>query len=924
MKNIKVMQAGVALAVLLLLLIGVVTIKAASNSDGISKASTLAASSNPVSATGISGPFSWRAEHADTSPPLRDMPIKRYQSQRFEDNDNPALPVKGRFGAVDSAVQSLIGPLVMPTPIQNFEGMYNQYGPIPPDTNGDVGRNHYVQIVNSGFQIWNKTGTSLYGPANNNTLFAGFGGPCEVRNDGDPVALYDALADRWVLTWFTSGAPYMECIAVSAGPDPTAAWYRYAFLDNNSATTLGDYPKMSVWPDAYYMSTNEFAPSFVGDGNYAYDRTKMLRGDPSATLVYFHGTDGGKLPSDVDSAGAPPPAGSPNYFLEWFNGSPGQLAEYKFHVDFATPALSTYTGPLIIPVTDFNPSAPPVPQPGTTALLDNLSDRIMFRLAYRNMGTHESLVLNHTVNASGVDGIRWYELRDPNNALGASVFQQGTYSPADGLYRWMGSIAMDKLGDIAVGFSAGNATNFPSIRYAGRLVGDPLGDLTQGEATLFAGTGSEDYPAAHRWGDYSALNVDPGDDCTFWYTTMYFSQTSLRAWRTRIGSFKFPGCTAAGTPTPVASPTAPLPTNTPVPPTPTLCPGSISATGSITNTDPMQTGRLGLNDPKSSCTLTRPLPATSDTLTRHYDTYSYTNSSGSAQCVTVKIDQSCGNNAIQSVTYLGSFDPNSINTNYLAHGGASGAHFTYSFSLPAGQTAVVVALEVSPNIGCSTYNISISPCAQGAITPSPSSPPTTPTNTPVLSPSPTSTTVCTGVTYQLFPSSGATMLPATNDIGNHDDDVTVPITLPFSVSVYGTPFTNANVGSNGNVQFTTNNPNYYGPLCMPIAGGGGGYGMVLFPHYDDLMTIMTGTNTCPGCGIYSNTIGTAPNRQFVLRWNTTYFRHDGEANFEVVLNENSPTISYIYGATADNGADATSGVQRNLGQYTQYSSRVRC
>jgi len=163
------------------------------------------------------------------------------------------------------------------------------------------------------------------------------------------------------------------------------------------------------------------------------------------------------------------------------------------------------------------------------------------------------------------------------------------------------------------------------------------------------------------------------------------------------------------------------------------------------------------------------------------------------------------------------------------------------------------------------------------------------------------------------------MLPATNDIGNHDDDVTVPITLPFSVSVYGTPFTNANVGSNGNVQFTTNNPNYYGPLCMPIAGGGGGYGMVLFPHYDDLMTIMTGTNTCPGCGIYSNTIGTAPNRQFVLRWNTTYFRHDGEANFEVVLNENSPTISYIYGATADNGADATSGVQRNLGQYTQYS-----
>jgi hypothetical protein len=834
---------------------------------------------------------------------------------RLEDNDNPALPVKGRFGATDSVVQSLIGPLAMPSPIANFDGIYNQNGPLPPDTNGDVGRNHYVQIVNSMFQVFNKTGTSLYGPANNSTIFAGFGGPCEARNDGDPVALYDAMADRWVLTWFTSAAPYMECIAVSATPDPMAAWYRYAFLDNNSGTTLGDYPKMSVWPDAYYMTTNEFAPGFVGDGNYAYNRAKMLRGDPSAEVVYFHGTDGGKLPSDVDSAGSPPPAGSPNYIMEWFNGNPGQLAEFKFHVDFATPALSTYTGPLLISVANFDPNAPAVPQPGTTTLLDNLSDRLMFRLAYRNMGSYEALVLNHTVNASGLDAIRWYELRDPNNALGASVFQQGTYAPADGVHRWMGSIAMDKLGDIAVGFSAGSSTVFPSIRYAGRLVGDPAGQLSQGEATLLAGTGSEDYPAAHRWGDYSAIQVDPVDDCTFWYTTMYFGQTGQRNWRTRIGSFKFPGCTAGGTPTPVASATAVAPTVTPVPPSPTACAGSITATGSITNTDPMQTGRLGLNDPKSSCTLTRPLPATSDTLTRHYDSYNYTNSSGSTQCVTVSISQACGDNAVQSVTYLGSFDPSSINTNYLAHGGASGAQFSYSFSLPAGQTAVVVVLEVSPNLGCSTYDIRINPCTQGAITPSPTVP--TSTSTPIVTPSPTATTVCVGTTYQVFPSSGATMLPATNDIGNHCDDCSTLVTLPFDVNVYGTTYTSTLAGSNGTLQFaSTSVKPFFFDECIPVdPTSGGPFLSTLFPYYADQQTdIMSGTH-----GIYTNVIGTAPNRQFVVRWQTVYFGEDpaGDANYEVILHENSDTISVIYGATTP-GAVSAAGIQRDLTQYVNF------
>ncbi|HST06502.1 MAG TPA: S-layer homology domain-containing protein [Chloroflexia bacterium] len=737
MKNSKVIRVGGVVATLVLLLVVALTIKAFSG-----------AAAAAIQQLPAGQPESWTAQHSDTSPALRDIPIKLTQSRPEADNENPTI-VRGFFGAVDNVVQRIAGPLAMPTPIANFEGIPNLFGPLPPDTNGDVGRDQYVQIVNSGFQVWSKTGTSLYGPANNNTLFTGFGGPCEARNDGDPIALYDAIADRWVLTWFTSSAPYMECIAVSASGDATLSWYRYAFLDHNSGTTLGDYPKMGVWPDAYYMSTNEFGGS-SGDGNYAYNRIKMLSGDPTAEVVYFHGTDGGKLPSDVDSANNLPPAGSPNYFIEWYDGNPGQLAEFKFHVDFATPANSTYTGPFIISVANFDPNAPSVPQPDTTTRLDNLSDRFMYRLAYRNFGDHESLVVNHTVNVGGVDGIRWYELRDPNNAAGASVYQQGTYAPTDGLFRWMGSIAMDRMGDMALGFSTSSSTAYPSINYTGRLVGDPLGTMPQGEATLQTGTGSEDYPAAHRWGDYSSMQVDPVDDCTFWYTTMYFQVTGERDWRTRIGSFKFPGCTAQGTPTPVASPTAPLPTSTAVPPTPTACPDSINATGAITNTDGTQNGRVGLSDPKSSCVLPKTVGSISDTLTRHYDTYTYTNSTGSAQCVTVNLTQACSNNAIQSITYLDTFNPTSIQTNYLADGGASGQQFSYSFSLPAGHSAVVVVLEVSPNLGCENYNLTINPCSAGGATSTPTTAPSstaTGTNTPVPPTGtsvPTDTAVTTG------------------------------------------------------------------------------------------------------------------------------------------------------------------------------------
>jgi len=169
----------------------------------------------------------------------------------------------------------------------------------------------------------------------------------------------------------------------------------------------------------------------------------------------------------------------------------------------------------------------------------------MFRLAYRNFGDHEAVVGNYTVSSGGVAGVRWFELRNVTSGP-ETVFQESTYQP-DTTWRWMGSAAMDQQGNIALGYSASSASIFPQLRYAGRLATDPLNTLSQGEATLFSGTGSQT-GTSNRWGDYSDLTIDPVDDCTFWYTNEYYATTTSFNWRTRIGSFKFPGC--GGVPTP--------------------------------------------------------------------------------------------------------------------------------------------------------------------------------------------------------------------------------------------------------------------------------------------------------------------------------------------------------------------------------------
>ncbi len=468
----------------------------------------------------------------------------------------------GVLGTADGTGQQTSDPLVQrgvraavsrtPDPIRSFDGIAAT-GFVPPDTIGDVGPNHYVQMVNAKFAIYDKTGAQLKAPTDINQLWvsANAGNRCQVTNDGDPVVLYDSLADRWLLSQFVASAPYAVCIAISQTPNPASAYYLYEF----SVTDFPDYLKFGVWPDAYYMSSNEGAPSGGGTakvGVFAFDRARMLNGQ-TATFQKFQVQRNFMLPSDLDGPTAPP-AGTPNYFYTIMDdvfwptqGFPGvdRLEVWEFHVDWTTPAKSTFAQAQELP-TPFNYlicnffQFDCVPQPAPGEKVDALAEYPMWRLAYRNFGVHQALVGTFTVKVTGSvrTGIRWFELRKTGSG-GWSIFQQGTHSP-DNNYRWMGSAAMDRSGNIALGYSVSSSSLNPAIRYATRLYTETLGIL-QNEVTLQAGGGVQ-INGGNRWGDYSSMNVDPSDDCTFWYTSEYYASTSAASWRTRIGAFKLPSC----------------------------------------------------------------------------------------------------------------------------------------------------------------------------------------------------------------------------------------------------------------------------------------------------------------------------------------------------------------------------------------------
>lgn len=464
----------------------------------------------------------------------------------------PNRPHPGGGGGADGALQAA-GTYGTPNATigANFDGVgvgiNSTYADCcaPPDTNAAVGATQVVEWVNLDVAVFDKNGVLLMGPIAGNSIWSGFtGGNCGTNNDGDPVVKYDQLRNRWVMQQFsvTGGPPFYECIAVSSGSDfLTSTWslFSYSFGSN-----FPDYPKIAVWGDNLYMSFNLFANgrSFSGSAACAFD---LGAGSSGRSQCYQLSTSfPSLLPSDLDGA-ATAPAGSPDYFL---NFGSNVLNLWKFSANFATSTFS-FTGPTTIAVPTFSQACNGggcVPQAGTSQSLDSLGDRLMFRLAYRNFTDHESLVVNHSVTGSGTAAPRWYELRTgtgTTSAVGSGsfqVYQRSSYVP-DATYRWMGSAAMDKFGNLAVGFSASSSSINPSIRFATRLAGDALNTL-RSEQSIQVGTGSQSGSNLARWGDYSSMAVDPVNDCTFWYANEYLKTTGAFNWSTRLASFKLPGC----------------------------------------------------------------------------------------------------------------------------------------------------------------------------------------------------------------------------------------------------------------------------------------------------------------------------------------------------------------------------------------------
>ena len=516
----------------------------------------------PEQATEHRAEASRAIQHDTTKTPLREM---------FERGERPAVARGGRDfepgkpqpvgnsnpAGIDPLVEkSISAPSTFSEPKAGTVGtpVDPSFRVAPPDTTGDVGPNHYVQWVNLRYNVYTLT-RGVTGeitgfnpvagfPKNGNVIWQGFGGRCETDNDGDPIVQYDQLADRWVLTQFAvSGTPFTQCVAVSTGPDPTGTYHRYAFAYAND---FNDYPKLGVWPDAYYITYNMFKNGriFRGAKVCALERDQMLVGGAARQFCAQTSTSHGSLvPADLEGS-ILPPAGSRNFLLSITSTS---VNFWRFAVDW-TAGTGTLTGPTAIAgVAAFSRACGGgacIPQPGTSQVLDSLADRLMYRLSYRNLLTREALVINHSVATGGVSAIRWYELQNVTgqtmNSATPTVRQQGTFSPSSD-YRWMGSAAIDKTGGIAVGYIISNSSSIkPSIRYAYRAPLDPLGTMGN-ETSIVVGSGSQLTNLA-RWGDYSTISIDPADDCTMVFTGEFLPANGTYNWTTYIHTFKLATC----------------------------------------------------------------------------------------------------------------------------------------------------------------------------------------------------------------------------------------------------------------------------------------------------------------------------------------------------------------------------------------------
>ena len=497
------------------------------------------------------GPFVEHEVKHDVSAPLRELaepipPTNHFvEMKELEEFGPPKLSFQV-FPGPDPVLQfdGDISNEVSVTQGLNFDGMNGSQagGYYPPDTNGAVGDKQYVLVTNVAYSVYDKsTGKKTLGPVFIHSIWKGFGGQCEALDGGDPVVLYDKLAKRWFVEQLQYSSSYQICIAVSMTDDATGRYNRYAYTFSG----LTDYPKVGIWSDAYYISFNFYGSGYAEP--CAADRSAMLAGK-TANMICFgsNAPDFKLLPSDIDGSTLPP-KGAPNHYVEMGPSSNTTLSEFEFHVDFVHPKKSTFKGPNTITVPVYTPmcgggGGACVPQPYGGSSLSAIGNGVMFRNAYRNFGDHESLVFCHSVapgaNSKAVSAKRWYELRATPSGSAFKLYQAGTFQNKMDNY-WAGSMAMDKAGNIALGFSVDNSTKLdPSIWYTGRVPTDPLGKM---EASKSAVKGTQVQRGSNRWGDYSSMSVDPTDDCTFWYTQEYGKNGFLN-WQSHVVSFKFKSC----------------------------------------------------------------------------------------------------------------------------------------------------------------------------------------------------------------------------------------------------------------------------------------------------------------------------------------------------------------------------------------------
>jgi len=528
-----------------------------------------------------------RATKSDISPPLREL-LKNQRPfvWRRPEADlalKPKLQKQLQFAAQRAQAHPEVPHLKPSAPVAASVGVnvlgvgvgFHGYSvpDAPTDVNmasgdwpGNQANAEVVEWANVSYAVFRKSdGAYLAGPILGETLWSGFGGQCETHNSGDIIAQFDKMAHRWVLFQPVFSSPFASCFAISTTPDALGTYYRYEFPQNAG---FPDYPKLGIMPDAYYQSQNIFnaaGTAYLGTQPCAYNRVKMVAGDSTAeqicTLDNSNGTlfDDSMVPADLDSPELPPPAGTPEVYLGSIdnNSSETNLYEYTYSVDFVhgTATLTGVNGtqpiatglPAFVGLCNFGSSAC-IPQLGTTSRLDSLGDRLMYRLAFRRTVNRANVPINswmisHAIVNGSTGAERWYEFRSPNSNITAlAAYQGGTYAP-DANYRFMGALAMDKAGNIALGYSRSSSTLHPDIYFTGRVATDPLGTM-DGELPIVdqtVATGSQT-DTSSRWGDYTSMSIDL-DGCTLWYTNQYYTSTTRFAWSTHLASLKFANCT---------------------------------------------------------------------------------------------------------------------------------------------------------------------------------------------------------------------------------------------------------------------------------------------------------------------------------------------------------------------------------------------